>query len=374
MTLNPALGLYTHPTTKKHFAAVEGNVYTVKKQGDRWRIGGDKTQGPYLRQNIAGQWMADSETQRPRYGMLNRLETWITRRYGMNVEADGMPEIRRLFPVKARLIDEGLDLATTYAWNSMRNLQLLKICDGVESHVHQLIQDFIDVPEVLPEHVSMLEKTVGDLFGALLDPTLRHPKSTRFAVGRVLEDKDNTFGFAIPSDENRKIYLAEKYFLPRLDHYRNYLSDPSFPISAHARATTLIHELSHIVCNTEDIAYLDSVRPFADLIETSSARSNELRSALFSLQRTALSSRSEELFTVFNGDTGLWEDFGQSAFGNTDRALAQVLKLTGQTTLSSARSHFMRNSTVRLAVQLGNADSVSWLISHLGRQLHTATP
>ena len=374
MTLNPALGLYTHPTTKKHFAAVEGNAYTVKKQGDRWRIGGDKTQGPYLRQNIAGQWIADSETQRPRYGMLNRLETLITVRHGMNVEADGMPEIRRLFPIKARLIDEGLDLATTYAWNSLRNLQLLKTSNGVSSPVHQLIEDFIDVPQVQPEHVSMLEKTVGDIFGALLDPTLRQPKSRRFAVGRAFEDRDNTFGFAIPSDENRKIYLAEKYFLPRLDHYRNYLSDPSFPISAHARATTLIHELSHIVCDTEDIAYLDSVRPFADLIETTSTRARELRSALSTLQSTALSSRSAELFTVFNGDTGLWEDFGQASNENTDRALAQVLKLTGQTTLSNARGRFMRDSKIRLAVQLGNADSVSWLISHLGRQLHTNTP
>ncbi|WP_448110708.1 dermonecrotic toxin domain-containing protein [Pseudomonas lini] len=376
MTLSPALGLYTHPTTKKHFAAVEGNVYPVKKRGDRWRIVGDKTQGPYLRQNTARHWIAESDTQRPRYGMLRRLETLITVRYGMNVEADGMPEIRRLYPVKARLIDEGLDQATTYAWNSMRNLQLLKAADGVESPVHQLIQDFIDVPEVLPEHVSLLEKTVGDIFGALLDPTLRQPKSRRFAVGTLFENRDGTYGFVIPSDDKRKIYLAEKFFLPRLDHYRNYLSDASFPISAHARAITLIHELSHIVCNTEDIAYLDSVRPFADLIETSTPRARELKTALSSVQSTALSSRSpsNELFAVLNDDTGLWEDFGQTTYENTHNALVHVLKLTGQTTLSNARSRFMNDSKIRLAVQLGNADSVSWLISHLGRQLHVDTP
>lgn len=376
MTLSPALGLYTHPTTKKHFAAVEGNVYPVKKRGDRWRIVGDKTQGPYLNQNIARQWIADSEMQRPRYGMLRRLQTMITVRHGMNVEADGMPEIRRLFPVKARLIDEGLDMATHYAWNSMRNLQLLKASDGVESPVHRLIKDFIDVPEVLPEHVSMLEKTVGDIFGALLDPTLRQPESRRFAVGRLFENRDSTYGFVIPSDDKHKIYLAEKYFLPRLDSYRNYLSDPSFPISAHARAITLLHELSHIVCSTEDIAYLDSVRPFPDLIETSTPRASALRTNLSTVQSTALSrqSASDELFAVLNEDTGLWEDFGRTTYENTDNALALVLRLTGQTTLAAARYRFRKNSTVRLAVQLGNADSVSWLISHLGRQLHTSTP
>lgn len=34
----------------------------------------------------------------------------------------------------------------------------------------------------------------------------------------------------------------------------------------------------------------------------------------------------------------------------------------------------MRDASVRLAVQQGNADSVTWLITHLGRQLHTSTP
>jgi hypothetical protein len=51
-----------------------------------------------------------------------------------------------------------------------------------------------------------------------------------------------------------------------------------------------------------------------------------------------------------------------------------VFALTGQVTLDAARAEFMSNAKVRLAVQLGNADTVSWLISHMGRQLHTNTP
>ncbi|MHC8401232.1 hypothetical protein ACYZTX_17625 [Pseudomonas sp. MDT1-17] len=122
----------------------------------------------------------------------------------MNVEAHGMPQIRRIFPRKARQIDEALDLATTYAWNSFRNLQLLKTSDGAVTPVHQLIMDFIGVPTVSDAQVEKLEKVVGDIFAALLDPTLRKPNSRRFVVGRLVEHAENTFGFTLPNDGKRK--------------------------------------------------------------------------------------------------------------------------------------------------------------------------
>jgi hypothetical protein len=294
----------------------------------------------------------------------------------MNVQADGMADIQRLFPVRARLINEGLDLATTYAWNSFRNLQLLKTSGTRITPVHLLIQDFLDVPTVLPEHVTMIEKVVEEIFGALLDPTLRQEKSNRFVIGVAKDDPENVLAFAIPADGRNKIYLTEKFFFPKFDHYRNYMTDAAFPISAHARATTLIHELSHMICKTEDIAYLDAPRPFADLIETSNLRAIALKDALTGLQSKALSTKTPdtELFTLYNGEDRTWEDFGKTTFEYSDRALAHVLKLTGKDTLAGARDIFKNNATVRLAVQLGNADSVSWLISHLGRQLHTTTP
>ncbi|MHC8381561.1 dermonecrotic toxin domain-containing protein [Pseudomonas sp. LB3P14] len=375
LTLDSTLGLYTHPTTKKHFGAVEGKVYPVEKRGTRWRITHNGLHGPSLRQNTSKQWVLES--QRLHYGMLKQFRASISGRRGINVEASGMSEIRLLFPVKARLIEEGLDLATTYAWNSFRNLQLLKADDGQITPVHQLIMDFIDVPTVLPRHVKMLEKIVGDIFSGLLDPTLRQAKSARFVVGRLAEEeRESTFGFTVHADPKRRIYLAEKFFFPNFDHYRNYLSDAAFPIRVHARATLLIHEVSHITNKTEDIAYLDSGRPFVDLIETASARANALKTSLTELQDTALSRQSPlpQLFSIQNPDTGAWEDLGNTTYENTDKTLDHVLKLTGELTLSDARRRFKRDPLVRLAVQLSNADSVAWLISHLGRQLHTSTP
>ncbi|MGF6127374.1 hypothetical protein QF019_002583 [Pseudomonas frederiksbergensis] len=376
LTLDTTLGLYTHSTTRQHYAPIEGKVYPIQKRGERWIIRSNQVDGPYAVQNPAKKWAVDSDAQTPRYSLLRRFKTWETVSHGMNVQADGMADIQRLFPVRARLINEGLDLATTYAWNSFRNLQLLKTSGTRITPVHLLIQDFLDVPTVLPEHVTMIEKVVEEIFGALLDPTLRQEKSNRFVIGVAKDDPENVLAFAIPADGRNKIYLTEKFFFPKFDHYRNYMTDAAFPISAHARATTLIHELSHMICKTEDIAYLDAPRPFANLIETSNLRAIALKDALTGLQSKALSTKTPdtELFTLYNGEDRTWEDFGKTTFEYSGRALAHVLKLTGKDTLAGARDIFKNNATVRLAVQLGNADSVSWLISHLGRQLHTTTP
>ncbi|CAN7473724.1 dermonecrotic toxin domain-containing protein [Pseudomonas sp. GL-B-26] len=376
LTLNSSLGLYTHPTTKKTYAPVEGKVYPVAKLGTRWRIADTHIRGPRLNQNVSKQWVLDRQTPAPRFSIGNRLRTAFSVWDGINVDANGMPEIRRLFPQKARQIDEALDLATTYAWNCFQNLQLLKSSDHTVTPVHQLIMDFIDVPQVQSAHVEQLEKVLGDIFAALLDPSLRKPKTNRFAIGRLVSGAATTFGFTVPTDAKRKIYLAEKFFDTHFDFYREHLSDSAFPINTHARAVTLIHELSHIVCKTEDITYLDSSRPFSHLIETTSATASNLKNALTTLQDTALSIKTPltQLFMTEDPDTGVWEDLGSTSYENTDRVKAHILTLTGGENLSGARKIFKRDPLVRLKVQLGNADSVAWLISHMGRQLHASTP
>lgn len=154
------------------------------------------------------------------------------------------------------------------------------------------------------------------------------------------------------------------------------MSDAAFPINTHARAATLIHEVSHLHGNTEDIAYLDSGRPFVDLIGTASPAATDLKTALTELQDTALSTKTPytQLFNVLNPDNGEWEDLGSTVNDDTDRVKDHILSLTGQDNLAGARTIFKKDPMIRLAVQLANADSVTWLISHLGRQLHTSIP
>ncbi|WP_372240670.1 dermonecrotic toxin domain-containing protein [Pseudomonas sp. PB120] len=369
-------GLYAHPITKKMYGPVEGKVLPVTKGGTRWRIGDTKKVGPFLRQNASKQWVLDRNTPTPQFGLINRLDTMAAAWGGMNIDAHGMSQIRHLFPFRALQIDEALDQATSYAWNSVQNLQLLKNADDTATPVHQLIKDFLGVSEVLPAHVEKLEKVVGDMFAALLDPTLRKAKSSRFIAGRVIDGAASTFGFIVPNDEKKKIYLAERFFDPGFELYRQHLSDKTFPINTHARAMTLLHELSHIACQTEDIAYLDPGRPFSDLIGTATVTATDLKNALTHIQDTALSIKTPltQLFMTQDPVTGVWEDLGSTTNEDTVRVKEHILTLTGAENLSGARETFKRDSHKRLAVQLGNADSVAWLLSQLGRQLHTSTP
>lgn len=376
LTSDSTLGLYTHSKTRKRYAAVEGKVYPVDKYGTRWRIAGTKNRGPVLRQNLAKQWVLNREPAVPHFSLVNRLDTALSVWGGMNIDASGMPRIRRLFPHKARLIDEALDQATTYAWNSFRNLQLLKTSDDSVTPVHRLIADFMGVSQVLPAHVEHLEKVVTEIFTALLDPTLRKPDSNRFGVGRVIVGAEHTFAFIIPTDAKKKIHLAEKFFATNFDHYRQHLNDTQFPIGAHSRAMTIIHELAHIACKAEDISYLDPGRPFTDLIGTSNPIANALKNELTKLQSTALSLKTPytQLFMVEDPDTGEWQELGSSLHEDTKRMKDLVLTLTGAENLSGARHTFKKDPLIRLKVQLHNADSVAWLIGHLGHQLHINTP
>ena len=130
------------------------------------------------------------------------------------------------FPQKARQIDEALDLATTYAWNSFRNLQLLKTSDDTDTPVHQLIKRFHRCAASAARACARSwKKSWATCFTALLDPTLRKTKSSRFVVGRVVEGADNTFAFIVPTDAKQKIYLAERFFDPGFDIYRQHLTD-----------------------------------------------------------------------------------------------------------------------------------------------------
>lgn len=375
LTHNANLGLYAHATTKQQYAPVDGKVYPVTPRGEHWRIGDAKNLGPRVRQNASKQWILDRNTQR-RGSLADRLETAISVWSNMDVEARGMRRIRQLFPNKARQIEEALDLATTYAWNSFRNLQLLKAPGDTITPVHQLIMDFIDVPAVTLAHVKPLQKVVGEVFAALLDPTLRKPDAKRFVVGQLLEGATDAIAFTVPEDLKKAIYLAEKFFNPNFGFYRQHLTDGAFAINTHARAAALIHELSHINCRTEDISYLDTGRPFVDLISDATAQGSLLKSSLTDVQNTALSIKTPytRLFANPDPDTGVWEDVGSTTFENTDRAKAIILRLTGDVNLSGARETFKKDSLKRLAVQLANADSVAWLMCNLGRQLHVVTP
>lgn len=316
----------------------------------------------------------DAATNRqliPRFGgaltrLNNKYQTWSSVRSGMNIEAVGMRNIRRLYPDKARMIREALDLALHYTSYCKHNLRLLDPAVQPVTRVHRLLKSFFAVSTIEPSLVQKLTAVVDKLLLELVDPSLTSLNSKRFVTGFHRIRPNTHVAFTIPADAEQKLYLADRFFNVGYDLYRPHLIAP-FDIDTHARATTIIHELSHIVFATEDIAYLESARPFPDLL--AEATGKRLKDALHDVQTTSLSMLTPitELFQVLDEDTGTWMDPGTAI--NTDHIEEHILQLTGGKNLNDARQIFRSDSSRRIDTVLGNADSVACLITQLGRQL-----
>ena len=153
-----------------------------------------------------------------------------------------------------------------------------------------------------------------------------------------------------------------------MDDYQNRLTTP-FDISAHARGSVLIHELTHLKFRTEDIAYLDSMRPFSDLIDANKPGAQLMKTTLEDLHKTALSmlTPATMLFKTWDDLESKWADFGAETA--TYHVKQKVLNTTGAKDLDNARQIFMNDPDKRIDTILANADSVTYLITHLGRLL-----
>ena len=367
LSKSETLGVYEHAVTRHRYIPLAGKVYRVQQQGDGWRIISDKKKGPFVSKTAAQHWVFDTRKHRPRYGgALTKYHVASSVREGMNIEATGMKNIRRLYPEQARMIIEALDLALFYANNCKHNLRLLAPSIQPVTRIHRFVKEFLGVSTIEPSHVQKLTTVIDKILSALVDPSLTSLDSKRFVTGSNRTSSDSQIAFTIPSDVEHKLYLTSHFFTPRLDLYQPHLIVP-FDMDAHARATTIIHELTHIVCDTEDIAYLDAGRPFHDLL--SAITGKHLKDPLQNVQARALSVLTQvtDLFKVVDEATDTWVDPGISSA--TDHIEDHILNLTGGTDLADARRIFYADPLKRIDTLLGNADSVAYLITNLGRQL-----
>lgn len=364
-------GVYLDAATNRQLIPLAGKVYRVEKSGHYWQVISDKHKGPFVRKTDALHWAFDARQHLPRFGgaltrLGNQYLTWSSLRGGMNIEAVGMKNIRRLYPEKTLMIREGLELALHYTSSCKHNLRLLDPSVQPVTRVHRFLKSFFAVSTIDPSLVQKLTDIVDKLLLELVEPSLTSLDSKRFVTGSHHAHPTTHTAFTIPADAERKLYLANRFFDFGYEQYRPHLIVP-FDIDTHARATTLIHELTHIVCATEDIAYLESTRPFPDLL--SEATGKRLKDALHDVQTTSLSMLTPitELFQVLDEHTGTWMDPGTAV--DTEHIEDHILKLTGGKNLNDARRIFRTDSSRRIDTVLGNADSVACLITQLGRQL-----
>ncbi|MFN3355861.1 MAG: dermonecrotic toxin domain-containing protein [Pseudomonas sp.] len=360
--------VYRDATTTRRFVAVAGKVYSVRKAGDRWRLSQGEQHGPYVQRNTQGEWVLDLDRHHPRFGKTlsryaGRRSTREAERQAINIEAVGMREIAALSSWKALCIDEALNVATYYTVTCKRNLLHFATLRLRDSRLGRFFSELFGVVTLTPEQVHRIERRVDEVLNELTNHTLIGPDSMRFVCGTHRQSPQDTFAFILTDDAAQKIYLLDRFFDPHMDVYQNRLNTP-FNLSAHARATVLIHEITHLKSATEDLAYLDSMRPFEDLINVDIRGARMMKTDLADLRENALSLSTPVslLFKTWDAFTQEWDDFAKPLKD-------KVLSTTGTRNLEDARAVFMSNSDKRIDTILANADSVTYMISQLGREL-----
>ncbi|WP_073525679.1 DUF6543 domain-containing protein [Pseudomonas fluorescens] len=360
---------------KHHYAAVEGKVMRVIERGTHWRII-HKNAGPFIQQNSRLQWMLTAKSpllagRRALSRAVNNFYSDPLARQAMNIQAIGMRAIQTLYPERHLMINEALTLATRYAQNAQANLLLLGATKQAATRSAALIKAFFGLQTLEPEQLKSIQFSVDTILDALLKPSLNSASSERFVVG----SSHTVFGagikelmaFTVVPDPKQLLYLNKRFFQRDTEYDGNL--NKVFDTGAHARAVTLIHEISHHVYDTENFAYVDASHPFPDLIDNTTFKGSELWAQLLSNQKTKLSLTTplSQLFRVFDGVTG--QDTDPMIGTNTEAILYRLQALTGGLTLDDARRIFQTTPTKRVACMLKNADSLALLISQLGREL-----
>ncbi|VVP33946.1 hypothetical protein PS862_04519 [Pseudomonas fluorescens] len=369
-------GTYRETTTTHHYAPVLGKVYRVAKRGGAWRMINEKQQGPILETAPGGQLVPAADAHSIHYvkaisSLANKYMTKLLAWSSLNIEATGLQEIHRLYPAKAQAIVEAMELARKYAFNSLHNLAQLRT-HTPDTRLDIFLKKFFDVSAINSVILDKVKNAIVPICKALVDPGLDELDTERYVVGSNLSTTDSLVAFVLQTDQQKKVYFTELFFDPQLDWYKfsTRLTEP-FDVDAHARATTLIHEFSHHFAKTIDIAYLETRRPFSDLISTITSIGVKKKTAQEQLQREALSMATprDQLFARWNGAMSSWESL--DSIPETAHIGKEIKKITGAKTMNDARAAFLDRVSPDLRVDtiLRNADSIAMLISEMGRQL-----
>lgn len=367
--------LYKAPVTLKNYAAVAGKVYEVQKAGESWRIvKGDKV-GPDLRLNRDLQWELNvhwglkggggilTHIQSPTDLTVDQINMAVDEEF--SVLATGMHQIRQSYRERARQIGRAHLQAKRYVETCLDNLNIPGTGLSVHPKTNQIITVFFGVQTPSAELLSEIKKSVTGLFNSVMDASLAPYSSSRYVIGLNRAGYETTIAFTLKQDPLLRIYLSERFFQASLYQLKMPVAgSPSFELSAHSRAATVIHELSHLSNDTFDIAYLESPAPFVDLMADDTPALLQLKSDVEEIQHHFLSHQtpSSQLFKHFKN--GRWEDLND----DPGEGKVFILGVTGKESLVEARVEFLANDEMRGKILLNNADSLTLLIMLLGRE------
>ncbi|WP_062390825.1 dermonecrotic toxin domain-containing protein [Pseudomonas abietaniphila] len=365
------LNLYTDAGGNQFYASVSGKVYRVTRATDQaqWMIvGNDGTPGPRLKLDVNQRWQLDlSLGLKGGGGLLTRIRSEIVELdvdAVMVVQASGMPEIRMLYRDKARRIGEAHLKSKRYLETCLDNLHVHKRGEPLDPRVNQILADFFGTAtpdqSLLDEVESMIKRLYDEIMSASLSPF----SSARYVVGLNREGQERTSGFVIKDDPKKRIFLTDGFFQVLPFSLNEQARIEGFELGAHFRSATLIHELSHLVADTYDIAYLETSAPYPDLLAEDNADNIKLKEDLSYLHSRGLSHLTEKDDLFLRLDDDHWRDMVRDD-GDGFKA---ILRITGTRKLNAARDVFLADTLKRRKVLLSNADSVTLLILLLGRK------
>ncbi|WLI43577.1 hypothetical protein PSH84_18535 [Pseudomonas beijingensis] len=372
---NLAEGTYKAIENGKLYIPLAGKVFQVAKADQAWRIIHEHGEGPLLKKSSDGRtWGIDPQRQTVRFGKAGSkmaiTYSDFKAKGSLNIEARGMAEIRRKYPHRANAIVQALETARFYSFNALYNLHQLKQQVLPGSRLDRYLKLFFGVSSVDARLISKIETAISPICQALADPSWELQNADRIVIGNLKYLEDRATAFVLEPAAVGRIYLTQFFFDMGLDWYKSVVPD-TFNVDAHAQGATFIHEISHQLFNTFDIAYLDSVLPFLDLISTATYLGQIQYDKQKDLQLNGLSltTPKPKLFTQ-------WD-----SADNTDKKVEllplykettqEILKITGAKTMDHARDAFLDPilPDKRIDVILRNADSITLLICELGRQL-----
>lgn len=364
-----SLNVFQDNIKLKQYAAVLGKVYEVKTTRSGWCVVKGTEEGPLIKRDASNRWVLDSDLgERHDGSLVTHLKTHSATRSIEDVfvtSASGIAEIERLFPQKAVQIREAHALARQYLENALNNLTTTAAQSELDPRTARIIREFFGVRSLGNVSVIPIKQILADIYVHLVDPSLSPHSSRRFVTGTNTPGNEQTNAFIFEGDPQLRIFLSERFFSrpPNVRLKPLVFSRGSFNLGSHYRATTLIHEVSHIASGTHDFAYVAANVPFLDLMEDIGAYRARMK-LMYEKAQKNLSHMvpRDELFRTEDDDG--WRDF-QTVDGSVKR---EILKITGTSNLEAARDKFIHDDGIRAKVILSNADSVALLATLLGRE------
>jgi hypothetical protein len=359
---------YHDAVTGRQYVAIAGKTYELQSGDGGWFIAAGKMAGPPVTLDADQQWRLDIQGGlKGGGGALTRMEGSLVDDLVdeiMVVNARGMPEIRHAYREMAQSIEQAYAQAQYYLENCVANLTM-SARGEVEPRTEKILGDFFGHRTPDERLYKVTRKAITDIYQELMKPAMSPIDSSRYVVGINRIGHEASSAFIFEEDPLKRIFLTEQFF--RLPTYRFKLSairSGEFKHGPHYRAAILIHELSHRVLKTEDIAYVDSQAPFIDLIEDSSAYRLRIKNELITQQQKTLSYQTDRDKLFRQLDEDVWRDLRRKD-GNSKQT---ILRICGKKTLEEARDVFYEDVRRRTDIMLKNADSVALLVTLLGRE------